>query len=125
MSVESDTRHDNKRQDILQSTPKVHFFLKPIAPSAALRLAGFTLSKAAGALEPHSVHTDFPELASWFVVLCVFTWSSALAASARDIVLTACLTSLALGSTISPVVSSPTTAERQRAQALATVNQAA
>lgn len=56
--------------------------------------------KAAGALEPHSVHTHFPELASWFVVLTVFTWSSALAATARDLVLTACLTSLAIGSTI-------------------------
>jgi hypothetical protein len=58
------------------------------------------LSQAAGALPPHSIHTHFPELASWFVVLTVFTWSSALAASARDVVLTACLTSLAIGSTI-------------------------
>lgn len=56
--------------------------------------------QAAGALEPHSVHTHFPELASWFVVLTVFTWSSALAATARDLVLTTCLTSLAIGSTI-------------------------
>jgi hypothetical protein len=57
-------------------------------------------TQAAGALEPHSIHTHFPELASWFVVLTVFTWSSALAASARDLVLTGCLTSLAIGSTI-------------------------
>ena len=56
--------------------------------------------QAAGALEPHSVHTHFPELTSWFVVLTVFTWSCALAATARDMVLTACLTSLAIGSTI-------------------------
>lgn len=46
------------------------------------------------------MHTHFPELASWFVILAVFTWSCALAASARDIVLTTCLTSLAIGSTI-------------------------
>jgi hypothetical protein len=46
------------------------------------------------------VHTHFPELASWFVVLTVFTWSCALAATARDAVLTSCLTSLAIGSTI-------------------------
>lgn len=56
--------------------------------------------QAAGALPPHSTHTHFPELASWFVVLTVFTWSCAVAASARDVVLTACLTSLAIGSTI-------------------------
>lgn len=41
MSVESDARHDDKRQHILQSTPKVQIFLKPIAPPAALGLAGF------------------------------------------------------------------------------------
>ncbi|KAI1484879.1 hypothetical protein F5X96DRAFT_683263 [Biscogniauxia mediterranea] len=56
--------------------------------------------RAAGALQPHSAHTRFPELASWFVILCVFTWSCALAATARDIVLRACLFSLAIGSTI-------------------------
>ncbi|KAK8061519.1 hypothetical protein PG994_007885 [Apiospora phragmitis] len=55
---------------------------------------------AAKALEPHQVHTQFPELAIWFVVLCVFTWSCTLAATARDMVLTACLFSLAVGSTI-------------------------
>ncbi|KAK5168387.1 uncharacterized protein LTR77_006957 [Saxophila tyrrhenica] len=55
---------------------------------------------AAGALEPHSVHTHFPELASWFVVLSVFTWSGALASTARDLVLCICLFSLAIGSTI-------------------------
>jgi len=168
MSVEIGAGHDGKRQEILESTPNVQIFLKPIAPPAALGLAGFAGSTfiassyianwwggpesptiffpfvgifgglaqfiaglygfqardtlvtvintlwgsfwiaigilyafvAAGALEPHSIHTHFPELASWFVVLTVFTWSSALAASARDIVLTACLTSLAIGSTI-------------------------
>ena len=56
--------------------------------------------QAAGALEPHEVHTHFPELASWFVILCVFTWSGALAATARDVVLSICLFSLAIGSTI-------------------------
>ncbi|KAK3719106.1 hypothetical protein LTR37_004670 [Vermiconidia calcicola] len=55
---------------------------------------------AAGALPPHEVHTHFPELASWFVVLTVFTWSGALAATARDVVLSICLFSLAIGSTI-------------------------
>jgi hypothetical protein len=59
-----------------------------------------SLIQAAGAIEPHAIHTHFPELACWFVVLAVFTWSSALAASARDLVLTGCLTSLAIGSTI-------------------------
>lgn len=57
-------------------------------------------SQAAGALEPHSVHTHFPELASWFIILCVFTWSGAIAATVRDLVLTACLLALAIGSTI-------------------------
>jgi hypothetical protein len=56
--------------------------------------------QAAGAVEPHSIHTHFPELASWFVVLSVFTWSGALAASARDLVLTGVLVCLAIGSTI-------------------------
>lgn len=55
---------------------------------------------AAGALEPHEIHTHFPELASWFIILAVFTWSGAIAACARDIVLSACLFSLAIGSTI-------------------------
>jgi hypothetical protein len=58
------------------------------------------MQQAAGALEAHEVHTHFPELASWFVILCVFTWSGALAATARDIVLSVCLFSLAIGSTI-------------------------
>lgn len=55
---------------------------------------------AAGAVEPHSIYTHFPELASWFVVLAVFTWSGAIAATARDLVLSVCLFSLAVGSTI-------------------------
>lgn len=55
---------------------------------------------AAGAVPPHSIYTHFPELASWFVVLAVFTWSGALAATARDLVLSICLFSLAIGSTI-------------------------
>lgn len=56
--------------------------------------------QAAGADPPHSVHTHFPELAAWFVVLTVFTWSCAIAATARDGILMACLFSLAIGSTI-------------------------
>lgn len=55
---------------------------------------------AAGAIPPHSIDTHFPELASWFVVLTAFTWSGALAATARDVVLCICLFSLAIGSTI-------------------------
>lgn len=55
---------------------------------------------AAGALPPHSVHTHFPELASWLVVLTVFTWSGAIAATARDLILSVTLFSLAIGSTI-------------------------
>lgn len=57
-------------------------------------------AQAAGAIPPHSVHTHFPELASWFIVLTVFTWSCALASTARDAVLAATLFSLAVGSTI-------------------------
>lgn len=56
--------------------------------------------QAAGAIEAHSIHTHFPELASWFVVLTVFTWSGAIAATARVIVLSICLFSLAIGSMI-------------------------
>jgi hypothetical protein len=41
MSVETGIDHDTKRQDILGSTPHVQIFLKPIAPPAALGLAGF------------------------------------------------------------------------------------
>lgn len=208
MSIESHAGHEEKRNAVLETTPRVQIFLRPIAPPAALGLAGFAgstwiaasyvamwwgssesptiffpfvatfggaylivcprlgeqtsdccwhrscavhcgyqrlrsprhagdsgqydvgqfldgswnplriysmsphsllyygacadicLPQAAGAIEPHSVHTHFPELASWFVVLTVFTWSCALAASARDVVLTTCLTSLAIGSTI-------------------------
>jgi len=161
--------HEPKKVDqTLQQTPGIQIFLQPIAPPAALGLAGFAGSTwitssyianwwgnpesptiffpfvglfgglaqfiaglygfkardtlvtvintmwgsfwisigvlyafvAAGALEPHEVHTHFPELASWFVILCVFTWSGALAATARDIVLSVCLFSLAIGSTI-------------------------
>jgi len=55
---------------------------------------------AVGTLPAHSIYTQFSELASWFVVLSVITWSGAFAACARDIVLAACLTSLAIGSTI-------------------------
>jgi succinate-acetate transporter protein len=41
MSVETGATHDGKRHDILESTPQVQIFLKPIAPPAALGLAGF------------------------------------------------------------------------------------
>ena len=41
MSVESDNRGDEKRHNVLESTPQVQIFLKPIAPPAALGLAGF------------------------------------------------------------------------------------
>ncbi|KAK6820957.1 GPR1/FUN34/yaaH family-domain-containing protein [Apiospora arundinis] len=168
MSIASTVEDEKRRSEMLQQRPGVQIFLQPIAPPAALGLAGFAGSTwitasyianwwgnaespsiffpfvgifgglaqfiaglygfrardtlvtvintmwgsfwisigilyafvAAGALRPHEVHTHFPELASWFVILCVFTWSCALAATARDIVLTACLTSLAIGSTI-------------------------
>ncbi len=55
---------------------------------------------AAGAVPSHSIYTHYPELAAWFVVLTVFTWSAAIAATARDAVLCACLFSLAVGSTV-------------------------
>ncbi|KAI0592754.1 GPR1/FUN34/yaaH family-domain-containing protein [Biscogniauxia sp. FL1348] len=168
MALDTTTEDERRRMDALQQTPGITIFLQPVAPPAALGLAGFAGSTwitssyiadwwgtpespalffpfvgifgglaqfiaglygfkardtlvtvintmwgsfwisigilyafvAAGALQPHSAHTHFPELASWFVILCVFTWSCALAATARDIVLGACLFSLAVGSTI-------------------------
>lgn len=57
-------------------------------------------TQAAGAIDPHDIHTHFPELASWFIILAFFTWSCTLAATARDLVLCGCLFSLAIGSTI-------------------------
>ncbi|KAK8043600.1 GPR1/FUN34/yaaH family-domain-containing protein [Apiospora rasikravindrae] len=168
MSLASTMEDEKRRRETLEQRPGVQIFLQPIAPPAALGLAGFAGSTfitasyianwwgnaqsptiffpfvgifgglaqfiaglygfrardtlvtvintmwgsfwiaigilyafvAAKALEPHEVHTHFPELASWFVVLCVLTWSCTLAATARDLVLTACLFSLATGSTI-------------------------
>ncbi|KAI4599274.1 hypothetical protein KJ359_002233 [Pestalotiopsis sp. 9143b] len=168
MSISGHDHDEKRRNQMLEQTPGVQIFLQPIAPPAALGLAGFAGSTwitssyianwwgspdsptiffpfvgifgglaqfiaglqgfkardtlvtvintmwgsfwiaigilyafvAAGALPAHSVHTHFPELASWFVILCVFTWSGALAATARDVVLSACLFSLAVGSTI-------------------------
>lgn len=38
--------------------------------------------------------------ANWFVVLTAFSWLGALAATARDIVLSTCFFGLAIGSTI-------------------------
>ncbi|KAI9375940.1 GPR1/FUN34/yaaH family-domain-containing protein [Aspergillus egyptiacus] len=55
---------------------------------------------ATGALPPHPVDEHFPELASWMIVLAFFTWSGAIASTARDLVLTAVLTTLAIGTTI-------------------------
>lgn len=55
---------------------------------------------ATGAIPPHSIDTHFPQLASWFVVLTFITWSGALAATARDLILCITLFSLAIGSTI-------------------------
>ncbi|KAL4960347.1 GPR1/FUN34/yaaH family-domain-containing protein [Aspergillus stella-maris] len=55
---------------------------------------------ATGALPPHGIHEHFPELASWMVVLAFFTWSGALASSARDVILCGVLTTLAIGTTI-------------------------
>ncbi|USW57778.1 hypothetical protein Slin15195_G110970 [Septoria linicola] len=55
---------------------------------------------ATGQLEPHSIYTQFPELASWFVVLAAFTWSGAVAACARDLIIAALLFCLAIGTTI-------------------------
>ncbi|EDU49628.1 predicted protein [Pyrenophora tritici-repentis Pt-1C-BFP] len=139
-------RESEKLDKTLEQTPGIHIFLGPIAPPAALGLAGFAGSTwitssyianwwgspesptiffpfvglfgglaqfiaglygfkardtlAAGAIPAHSVYTHFPELASCFVILCIITWSGALAATARDIVLSMCLFSLAIGSTI-------------------------
>ncbi|KAI3326848.1 hypothetical protein HD806DRAFT_532483 [Xylariaceae sp. AK1471] len=54
---------------------------------------------AAGALPFHQIHTRFPELASYFIIMTV-TWSCAIVATARDIVLCACFFSSSIGSTI-------------------------
>lgn len=62
---------------------------------------------AIGTLQPHSIYAHFPELASWFVVLAFFTWSCALAASARDLILAATLYTLAIGSTIACCLFTP------------------
>ncbi|KAF2259530.1 hypothetical protein CC78DRAFT_536988 [Lojkania enalia] len=55
---------------------------------------------AAGTMPAHGIHEHFPELASWFIVVTCFTWSAAIAATARDIILSVMLFSLAIGSTI-------------------------
>ncbi|KAL3477428.1 GPR1/FUN34/yaaH family-domain-containing protein [Aspergillus californicus] len=55
---------------------------------------------ATGALPPHPIHEHFPELAAWMVVLAFFTWSGAIASTARDLILCAVLTTLAIGTTI-------------------------
>ena len=41
MSVQTHPDHEAKKQAILDSTPDVQIFLRPIAPPAALGLAGF------------------------------------------------------------------------------------
>ncbi|MCJ1299181.1 hypothetical protein MMC08_001973 [Hypocenomyce scalaris] len=55
---------------------------------------------AVGSLPAHNIHTHFPELASWFMVLTAFTWMGAFAATARDLILSGVLFSLAIGCTI-------------------------
>ncbi|KAL3488081.1 hypothetical protein BJX62DRAFT_253565 [Aspergillus germanicus] len=55
---------------------------------------------ATGALPPYPIHGHFPELAAWMIILTFFTWSGAIASSARDLILCAVLTTLAIGSTI-------------------------
>lgn len=56
--------------------------------------------QAAGNPGPNLVYEQLPKVTSWLFILSLFTWSSALAAYARDLLLSACLTSLAIGSTI-------------------------
>lgn len=41
MSVQNTQEHDEKKHAILESHPEIRIFLKPIAPPAALGLAGF------------------------------------------------------------------------------------
>lgn len=41
MSVESHPGHEDKRNTVLDKVPDVQIFLRPIAPPAALGLAGF------------------------------------------------------------------------------------
>lgn len=55
---------------------------------------------ATGSIPPHRFHDHYPEIASWMVVLAFFTWSCALASSARDLILCGILTTLATGATI-------------------------
>ncbi|KAI7217835.1 hypothetical protein KC333_g3951 [Hortaea werneckii] len=172
-------QEDSRRLvDTLHQTPNVSIFLKPIAPPAALGLAGFAgstfitaswiagwwgnsesptiffpfvafwgglsqfiaglmgfaardilvtiintmwgafwmsigviyLLVAIGSLPAHSIYEQFPELASWFVVLAFFTWSCAFAAVARDVILATLLFFLAIGSTIACSLFNPESA---------------
>ena len=51
-------------------------------------------------LEGHSIYTHYPEFAAWFIPLTLTTWVGAIAATARDLVLSLTLFTLAIGSTI-------------------------
>jgi len=166
MAVTGD--HETKMRAVLEQEPSVTIFLRPIAPPAALGLAGFAgstfitstwianwwggpssptiffpfvalfgglaqflaglkgfeardvlvtvintmwgvfwmsvgfvyLLTAVGSLPPHPINEHFPELASWFIPLTAFTYIGAIAATARDVILSTLLFSLAIGCTI-------------------------
>lgn len=55
---------------------------------------------AVGSVPSRSIYDHFPELAAWFAVLAVTTWSCAIAACGRDVVIAALTISLAIGTTI-------------------------
>ncbi|EXJ80892.1 hypothetical protein A1O3_07180 [Capronia epimyces CBS 606.96] len=55
---------------------------------------------AAGSIEGHSIYTHYPEFAVWFIPLTMTTWVCAIAATARDVVLSLTLFTLSIGCTI-------------------------
>lgn len=57
-------------------------------------------NSAAGVIPGHSIYTHFPEFAAWFIPLTMTTWVAAIAATARDTVLSLTLFTLAIGCTI-------------------------
>lgn len=55
---------------------------------------------AVGSVPPTSIYEQNASLAAWFVVLAVTTWSCAIAACGRDVIIAALTISLATGTTI-------------------------
>lgn len=71
-----------------------------VSPPTSKRRKLADQSSAGGLVEPHSIYTHFPELAAWFIPLTMITWTGAIAATARDVILSLTLFTLAIGCTI-------------------------